>query len=307
VFGLALALGAGGLITASGAVITAIASLHAGAHGSRRLVVAGLRFTYPAVDGAGAVLFAIAALGTVAVAMAGRACWRQRRRYLRMVAQMRPATPLARDPRVKVIADRHPQAFCAGYLRPVVYMSEPTIDLLSDAELSAVLAHEHHHRRVRDPLRLACVRILGEALFFVPALTRLSERYADLAELSADRAAVLASGEAALASALLAFEESGPPGTTGISPERVDSLLGQPVRRRLPVGLLAQSLGTLVLLVSLIWGASGSASVHATFTVPILSSQPCVVMSTSLPFIGCVRIVVRKARRRKLSARVTVR
>ncbi len=58
----------------------------------------------------------------------------------------------------------------------------------------------------------------------------LCDRYADVVELSADRAAVRASAgrEAPLASALLAFDENAPPGASGISPERVDSLLGRP-------------------------------------------------------------------------------
>jgi hypothetical protein len=164
--------------------------------------------------------------------------------------------------------------FCAGYLCPTVYASQQTVELLSDAELSAVLAHEHHHRRIRDPLRFACVRILSDALFFVPVLTRLSQRYADLAELSADRAAVHASGgeQAPLASALLAFDESGPPGVTGISPERVDSLLGQPIRWRLPLGLVGASIGSLAALGLLFWGASGAGSVHATLRAYSLAS-----------------------------------
>ena len=62
-----------------------------------------------------------------------------------------------------------------------VYVSQRTVELLTEAELEAVLAHEHHHRRVRDPLRVAGGRILSEALFFVPVLRKLCERYAELA------------------------------------------------------------------------------------------------------------------------------
>jgi len=305
VFALVLALGAGGTIAAGTAVTTAIASIHPESSRAGELALAGLHFTYPAVNGAGFVLLVIATLGAVAVAMGGRACWRQCRQYRRLIAHVRLLKPLERDPRVKVIADGRPQAFCAGYLRPTVYVSQPTVELLSEAELRAVLAHEHHHRRIRDPLRFACLRILSDALFFVPVLTRLSERYADLAELSADRAAVHASGgdQAPLASALLAFDESGPPGVTGISPERVDSLLGQPIRWRLPLGLLGASIGSLAALGLLIWGASGAGSAHATLGVPILSSRPCLVLTTIFPFVACLRMVVRTAKKMKSSAR----
>jgi hypothetical protein len=63
-------------------------------------------------------------------------------------------------------------------------------------------------------------------------LRPLCDRDANVAELSPDRAAVRASaaGEAPPASALLAFDEHAAPGVSGISPERVDSLLGQQIR-----------------------------------------------------------------------------
>src|SRR5207237_5326128 len=134
-----------------------------------------------------------------------------------------------------------------------------TVELLTAAELDAVLAHEHHHRRVRDPLRIACGRVLSRALLFLPVLRPLCDRYADVAELSADRAAVHASAgrEAPLASALLAFDESAPPGVSGISPERVDSLLGQPTSWRLPARLLAGSVPVPPVLGTVVWVISG--------------------------------------------------
>jgi hypothetical protein len=294
VFGLGLVLGSGGLGLTTAAILTAADSLHHAAAAAAQTEVAGVRFTYPAVNGAGAVLLALGALGVVVITVMVRATWRQRRAYRGFAAQVVAAEALEKDPRVSVIADPRPQAFCAGYLRPAVYVSRRTVELLTEAELAAVLAHEHHHRRVRDPLRLAGGRILSEALFFVPALRTLCERYAELAELSADRAAVRASGtEAPLASALLVFDQSGPPGASGISPERVDSLLGQPSGWGLPRWLLAGSLALLAALSLLVWLVSPSASARATFNLPILSSRPCVVMLTILPAIACVRMLHR--------------
>ena len=80
-----------------------------------------------------------------------------------------------------------------------------------------MLEHEDHHLRVRDPLRFACGRILSQALFFVPVLRPLGDRYGELAELQADDAAVRASAgqKAPLASALLGFEASGTPERRG--------------------------------------------------------------------------------------------
>lgn len=132
----------------------------------------------------------------------------------------------------------------------------------------------------------------------MPVLKPLCDRYADVAELSADRAAVRASAgrEAPLASALLAFDENSPPGTSGISPERVDSLLGQPTCWRLPAWLLAASVSALSSLTVVIWLISESARAHATFNVPIVSSRPCLVIMSIVPVAGCVRVLTRLVR-----------
>jgi Zn-dependent protease with chaperone function len=306
-FTLALALGIGGLLLATAAVTMAIASVHHGSTSSRLILVAGLHFTYPNLNGAAALLLALAAPGAVAIILGLRASWRQLRGYRSLVHQIGVVEPLDKDPRVSVIVDPLPQAFCAGYLRPRVYVSRRTVELLTEAELDAVLAHEHHHRRGRDPLRLAYARILSEAVFFLPVLRSLSERYAELAELSADHAAVAANaGEAApLASALLAFDESGPPGAAGISSERVDALLGEPIHWRLRSWLLAASLVLLSGLSALVWVVSGAASAHATFNLPILSSQPCVALMTIVALVGCACIFGRSTRRFGVRVRVS--
>jgi hypothetical protein len=298
VFGLALALGSGGLGLTAAAVIATLASVHHGSAGSGQIVFAGVQFTYPTVNGAGALLLALGMLGAAVITTSVRAVWRQVLAYRRFRAVLQSVESLERDPRVSVIPDPRPQAFCAGYLRPEVYVSRRTVELLTDAELDAVLAHEHHHRRFRDPLRIACARVLSEAIFFLPVLRPLCERYADVAELSADRAAVRASAgrEGPLASALLAFDEYAAPGVSGISPERVDSLLGQPMRWRLPAGLMAGSLGALSAVSLVIWLTSQSAAAQATFNLPILSSRPCVGMMSIVPVVGAVRMFARWVR-----------
>ena len=209
-------------------------------------------------------------------------------------------------PGVKVIAGTRPEAFCAGYLRPSVYISQGALDLLSTPELDAVLAHEQHHRLVRDPLRFALGRILSEALFFVPALRLLHDRYADLAEVNADRAAVRASagrqGLAGLGAAGCSMQAL-PRERAASRPARVDSLLGQPARWRMPIWLMAASLAAVSALSLLTWQAGGVASVRATFNVPFVSSQPCVVMITLLPLVGCLVAFGRRARAGRVNVR----
>lgn len=116
--------------------------------------------------------------------------------------------------------------------------------LLSHEELDAVIAHESHHARRRDPLRLLVARSVAADLFFLPVMRRLAERYAAMAELAADEAAVGATrGPRALASALLAFDAHPSPAVVGIAPERIDHLLGRDVRWDLPTLTLLAGIG----------------------------------------------------------------
>jgi len=265
----------------------AIGSVHREGGGAPDIVIAGQRFTYPTVNLAAVLLLILAALGTAVVARALRASWRQLRDYRRFVRGIAIIGPLPGHPGIDVIDDQAPHAFCAGYLRPRIYVSAGALAVLSDDELAAVLVHEDHHRAVRDPLRLASSRILSQALFFLPALPSLRDRYGDLAEERADAAAVRAAGETGpLASALLAFDAAAPPGASGISPGRVDSLLGQPPGWRVPSSLVAVSFAMLVLLTVLMWRASAAAAAHATFNLPVLSSQPCVLFLALVPTLG---------------------
>lgn len=290
VFGLQLALGALGLIGAGAAVAAAASSVHHDARAAHDVVVLGAHFTYPAVNVAAVVLLMLAALGLTVIVTAALAGWRQLRAYRHFVAGMRLVGPLRGHPGVTIIEDATPQAFCAGFLRPRVYVSAGALELLSVDELGAVLLHEEHHRGTRDPLRLACARVLNQALFFLPALRPLSDRYSELAEQRADAAAIegAAGAKAPLASALLAFEAGAPAGSAGISPERVDTLLGVAPRKRLPTTLIVASVAALAVLIVLVWRASAVASADATFNLPLLSSQPCMLVLALLPVIACV-------------------
>jgi hypothetical protein len=87
---------------------------------------------------------------------------------------------------------------------------------------------------------------------------------------------------------MLAFDAATPPGAAGISNERVDALLGEPSRWRLPSPLIALSLATLSGFVVVVWRASSAASAHATFNLPVLSSQPCMLVLALLPAVVIV-------------------
>jgi hypothetical protein len=131
----------------------------------------------------------------------------------------------------RLVEVAEPLAFCAGYLRPRIYLSSELIERLSEEELRAVVAHERHHVRHRDPLRRLLARVLADGLFFVPVLARTSERYTAIGELAADQAAAAAlEDRRPLAGALLKLSEHerAPVPIAGIDPERVDHLAGDP-------------------------------------------------------------------------------
>lgn len=88
-----------------------------------------------------------------------------------------------------------PQAFCLGLWRPRIWLTSGLIELLSDEELSAVIAHEALHCRRRDPLRLVISRALRSAFFFLPAVGDLAQAAELQQEVAADQAAIAHLGD----------------------------------------------------------------------------------------------------------------
>jgi hypothetical protein len=66
---------------------------------------------------------------------------------------------------------------------------------------------------------------------------------------------------------------------------------------------MAASPASLSTLGLLIWQASGAASAHATFNLPFLSSQPCVVMIMLLPLLGCIAAISGRTHAGQISLR----
>lgn len=156
------------------------------------------------------------------------------------------ASQLRLTGRVDVVDTPAPLAFCYGYLRPRVMLSRGLVDLLSAEELGALLIHEREHMQQHDPLKVAVGRLLTSAVFFVPLIRVLYQRYLIEKELAADAAAIVAQGSAAgLTSALAALLES----ASGMTPHgavggdealdvRIDALLGEPIRLWTGLGYL---------------------------------------------------------------------
>jgi hypothetical protein len=279
--------GAAGIAAALVALDVAGRSVHRDTR-ARTVDVLGAHFTYPAVNVAALALLALAVLGAAVLLTAIASAYRHGRQTRGFLRALPVLGPLPGYPDVTVVDSQAPQAFCAGLLRPRVYLSSGIAAMLDADELAAVIEHEQQHRRARDPLRLAGTRVLNQALFFLPVLRPLADRYDELAEERADAAAVGANGgdPGALASALLRFIETAPAGAAGISSHRVESLLGEPIARRLPLPLLAASVVVLSLLIVVIWRASAAASIHASLNLPVVSAQPCVLVLAFVPLVA---------------------
>lgn len=86
-------------------------------------------------------------------------------------------------------------AFCLGFWRPRIWLTTGLLNMLTDDELKAVLAHEAYHLYQRDPLRLAVGRAVGNAFFFLPLMASLAYRAELDQELGADNAAITYLGD----------------------------------------------------------------------------------------------------------------
>jgi Zn-dependent protease with chaperone function len=144
------------------------------------------------------------------------AAWKQRR-MLALLTSRRPAPhePIARAAQLaglpieqtRIVVGLPNQAFTTGWFHPRVYVAAELANQLADSELEAVLAHECAHVIRRDPLRLFVLRFFAGVLFWIPALRRLTEDWADEAEISADDAAARTHA-LPLASAMLVMASS---------------------------------------------------------------------------------------------------
>ncbi|MGI8624378.1 MAG: M56 family metallopeptidase [Solirubrobacteraceae bacterium] len=285
--------------TAVAAVLVSFGRIDFSPGGVDRLVAACRTWGLPGGGPASVTVLVLGAVGVAVLGLTAASAARQMLATRRFVARLTVVGPLDDHREVRVIADAAPLAFCVGSLRPRVHISTGAVKLLTGPELRAVLAHEAHHVRCRDPLRLLVIRSLAEGLFVLPALGRLSKRYAELAELAADEAAEqLPRGSQALASALLTFDAHPDPAVVGIAPERVDRLLGARAGSELPVLLIAGA--ALTLLVTWIVTVRLSQVTHGAMPLPDLLAQGCMLVMTavlSTTGVGGVLVTRRLVRR----------
>ena len=153
-----------------------------------------------AVLTASAALLAMLCWVLVAATAAVIVARRRHRALLSLLAHGDPKVPGA------LVVD-HPAAaaYCVPGLRSQIVISAGTLDLLDQAELAAVLAHERAHQAGRHHLLVALAALPATAFPLVPAFAYGRDEVARLAELAADDAAAARSPRLAVAEALLAL------------------------------------------------------------------------------------------------------
>lgn len=109
----------------------------------------------------------------------------------------------------RLIDHPHPFALSLPRRHGGVVVSTAAVEVLSDAELEAVLAHEHAHLRQRHHLVAAVVSTLTTGLRWVPLFAAAEAALGHYLEIAADDAARREAGTTALASALLALGQYG--------------------------------------------------------------------------------------------------
>lgn len=267
---------------------------------SASALVAACRSVVPTEPGIGPLLVVLlGSAGLIVLVAAARSLARQLISHRRLLRALSSSTAITLDGRpLRVFESPGPEAFCAGLLRPGIYVSTAAEHGLTAAELRAVVAHESHHQRCRDPLRVLIATVVADAFVFVPGISALRARYRQLAELDADEAACEEVGRPPLASALLAFGQRHGQGSAvvEVAPERVDRLLGHRPLRQLPRSALT---GSLIVLVAWLAAAMASSAVvdPGSVSPAALLAELCMLAMIAAPGGIAVAVVLLSRRR----------
>lgn len=95
-------------------------------------------------------------------------------------------------------------AITMGFFKPRIIISTGLINLLTDEELNAVLAHELYHKNNRDPLKMFLLSLFSTTFRYIPILKWFHQKYRIVQEVLADEYAIERQAtSASLSSALL--------------------------------------------------------------------------------------------------------
>lgn len=128
-----------------------------------------------------------------------------RRRHLLLVRWSGAPAP---ELRAVVLEQPGAAAFAVGGAQHTVVVTRGIVDLLSGAELSAVLAHEHAHLAARHHRWLTAAAFVAQALPLVPLLRDAPAHVGRLLEMDADELAAAQHEPRVIASALVTVAAS---------------------------------------------------------------------------------------------------
>lgn len=103
-----------------------------------------------------------------------------------------------------VISYPTPLAITMGFFSPKIVISTGLVNLLTEEELDAVIAHEMYHKNNRDPLKIFVLSLISSTLRYIPILKWFHQKYRIIQEVLADEYAIERQAtSASLSSALL--------------------------------------------------------------------------------------------------------
>ena len=178
--------------------------------------------------GAGVLAFAVSLL-CVTIAMIARQLYLNKRfhQLLQLASARGPQADMNQI--YQRVNSQVPSAWCAGLLRPQIYVSQGLVENLTDNQLNLVLLHEFNHVRHLDNIKLMCVRYF---MILWPKRWRTAYRHALIngLELRCDMFALDNAGhDTTLADLpLCACQQTGEQGASGERRERLNQLLTQP-------------------------------------------------------------------------------
>lgn len=117
-------------------------------------------------------------------------------------------------------ANSFPIIAVVGTFRPRLFIAEHVLEILSEEELTAAIAHECGHLSAHDNFKRALLRACRDALMIVPSGRALDRAWAEAAECAADDHAAQQNAETALnlASALVKIAKMIPVGARASVP-----------------------------------------------------------------------------------------
>ncbi|WP_068775886.1 M56 family metallopeptidase [Paenibacillus sp. FJAT-26967] len=108
-----------------------------------------------------------------------------------------------RDQTLMIIHQSQPLAFTMGLHKPCIILSTGLIEMLDEDELEAVIEHETFHQKNLDPFKIFVLKLISQALWFIPLTKWSYHNYKIMSELMADEFAIHRTGsELGLSSAL---------------------------------------------------------------------------------------------------------